>query len=285
MGTISKAMNKVAPQNEAKADQPAPTQGHSPSTPHAKKDKVHIDSNLIADVQEGNIEAWDERLKKVAMNPALIAEEIRRIRNKILHPPSNKKIRSILITSAIPGEGKSFICANLGISTALGVEKNAILVDSDLRRPTLAPMFGLKNDLGLVNYLYSGVDLSQLIRKTGQPKLSLIPSGPPPANPSELLDSTRMTGLIDELSQRYEDRLLFLDSPPMQIAAETALLADYVDAVIVVVRWGHATEDQVKELTSAIGKEKILGIVFNAFETNIIESRFQKIKGQEKYYT
>ncbi len=94
-----------------------------------------------------------------------------------------------------------------------------------------------------------------------------------------------MTSLIEELSKRYDDRILFLDSPPMQLAAETTLLAKHVDAVVVVVRWGYSNQEQLRELTTAIGKNKILGIIFNAFEANIVESRLQKIKGQEKYYT
>jgi capsular exopolysaccharide synthesis family protein len=285
MGTISKAMSKVAPQNTSAPEQePQISADSQPKPSPTSEKKIQVDTSLFTDTQEGKIEDWDPRLKKVAQNPSLIAEEIRRVRNKILHPTNGKKIRSVLITSAIPGEGKSFICANLGISTALGVEKNAILVDCDLRRPTLAPMFGIENDTGLVNHLHWGTDLTQLIRKTGQDKLSVLPSGLPPANPSELLDSTKMTTLIDELSERYEDRLLFLDSPPMQIAAETAILAEHVDAVIVIVRWGHATQEQAQELVKTIGKDKILGIIFNAFETNVIESRFQKIKGQDKYY-
>lgn len=283
MGTISKAMNKAT--SQANASHTSLPEDATTTPPHPEKQKITVDSSLFADVQEGNIDNWDERLKQVSQNPALIAEEIRLIRNKILYPESGKRIRSILITSAIPGEGKSFICANLGISTALGVERNAILVDCDLRQPTLATMFGISNDTGLVNHLHSGTDLVQLIRKTGQDKLSILPSGTPPANPSELLDTSRMTSLIKELKERYDDRLLFLDSPPMQIAAETAVLAKHVDGVIIIVRWGHSTESQVQQLAATIGQDKIIGIVFNAFETNIVESRLQKIKGQEKYYT
>ena len=284
MGTISKAMHKATSQTSQTTDKDREDpRNPSPESPSSHP-SVQVDTSLFTDIEEGHIDNWDERLKKVALNPSLIAEEIRRIRNKIFHPTENKTIRSILIASAIPGEGKSFVCANLGISTALGVEKNAILVDCDLRRPTLATIFGLTNDTGLVNYLHSGTDLSELIKKTGQDKLSLIASGPPPANPSELLDSSKMANLINELSKRYEDRLLFLDSPPVQIAAETAVLAEHVDAVIVVVRWGYSNQDQVKQLVETIGKEKILGIIFNAYETNIIESRLQKVKGQNKYY-
>ena len=285
MGTFSKAMDKATPQNNPNPENPS-----SPSLPPASqpvpsnKQNVKIDSSLFSEEQTGRMEKWDERLKKIALDSSFVTEEIRRLRNKILHPDNHQTIRSVLITSALPGEGKSFICANLGISTALGIEKNSLLVDCDLRCPTLASLFGLNNETGLVNHLQSRTDLAQLIKKTGQPKLSILPSGPSPVNPSELLDSSKMVNLINELTQRYQDRLLFLDSPPMQAAAETAVLAQHVDTVILVVRWGYSPKEQVKKAIDTIGKDKILGIVFNAFETNIIEEKYQKIKNYKNYY-
>ncbi len=248
-------------------------------------EKIPVQSFLdINDEKEVSIDDWDERLVEVISNSPLVTEGIRRLRSKILHPVDNKPIRSVLVTSATPGEGKSFICANLGVSMAQGIEKHALMVDCDLRRPTMAKLFGVSNDTGLINYLSSGEDLHRLIKKTGQAKLSLLPSGPPPVNPSELLDSSKMVSMIDELSERYSDRLIFLDSPPHQAAAETAVLAKHVDGVVVVVRWGHSSRELIKELVETIGKEKIIGVVFNAFHTNAIENRLQKIKGYGGYY-
>ncbi len=218
-------------------------------------------------------QAWDERLTAVTGTSSPVAESFRRLRNKILHPSTGEPPRSILVTSVVPEEGKSFVCANLGVTMAQGLEQHALMVDCDLRRPFLAPLFGLPNETGLVNYLRDGTDLSQLIRSVGFQKLSIIPSGPPPINPAELLDSGKMTAMIDEVVTRYSDRLVILDSPPVQAASETAVLAKHVDAVVLVIRWGQAGREQVKQFVELVGESKIIGIVFNAVRVSKVDER------------
>ena len=217
--------------------------------------------------------AWDERLVAVTGTSSPVAESFKRLRNKILHPSTGEPPKSILITSVVPEEGKSFVCANLGATMAQGLEQHALMVDCDFRRPSLAPLFGLSNDTGLVNYLRDGTDLSQLIRSVGFQKLSIISSGPPPINPAELLDSGKMTAMIDEVVSRYSDRLVILDSPPVQAASETAVLARHVDAVVLVIRWGQSRREQVKQLIELIGESKIIGIVFNAVKVSKVDER------------
>jgi capsular exopolysaccharide synthesis family protein len=147
----------------------------------------------------------------------------------------------------------------------------------------MARLFGQDNDKGLVNYLRDGVKLSSLIVQTGLKRLTLIPAGPPPGNPSELLSSARMTAMIDEVVNRYQDRFILLDSPPVQAASETAVLAQHVDGVILVVRWGGPGREQVKQLVDQIGREKIISVVFNAFEMTILDVGMKK-EGYYKYY-
>ncbi len=214
----------------------------------------------------------------------MAAEGIRRLRTKSIHSGKKKALQSILITSTSAGEGKTLISASLGVALAQGIDQYALLVDCDLRRPTLANLFGLGNDKGLSNFLINGTDLSELIKKTSQDKLSLIPSGTPPPNPAELLDSDRMKSMIQELSRRYPDRLVIFDSPPIEVAAETQVLAKHVDGIVLVVRWGKSSRQLTQKAINAIGKEKIIGIVFNAFEVNGIESRLAQIKGYDSAY-
>ncbi len=218
---------------------------------------------------------WDEKLLAANDISTGIAESFRRLRAMILHPSSGKAIRSVLVTSAGMGEGKSFVCANLGTVMARGVEQHALMVDCDLRRPSLSSQFGIENRSGLVDYLRDGVDLSSLICPTGLERLSLIAAGVPPENPSELLASKTMTSLIDEVVNRYQDRFVLLDSPPVLAASETGILAQHVDRVLLVVRWGCSGRDQVKKLVEQVGREKILGIVFNAFEMNVLDKRMR----------
>jgi len=225
---------------------------------------------------------------QLSINPhSPFFESFRRLRTPILYPSSGNPPKTILVTSVVPHEGKGFVCANLGIALSQGMEHHALMLDCDLRRPTLSQLFGLPNDAGLVDHLQDNVDLSLLIRKTSQEKLSLIPSGKPPKNPSELLNSSRMVALINELAERYKDRIILFDSPPNIIASETSILAKHLDGVILVVRYGASKREHVKDFVDTIGPEKILGLVFNAYPENTMESFIDKKMGYgyHEYYS
>lgn len=214
---------------------------------------------------------WDLRLR-MSTDPHLpYFEQFRRLRTSILYPPSGKKPRTVLVTSVAPHEGKGFVCANLGVAIAQDMEHHALMLDCDFRNPTLAPLFAISNETGLVDHLKDDVDLSLLIRKTGQPKLSLIASGKPPANPSEMLTSRRMDRLVLEVAERYEDRVVLFDSPPNIVASETGILAKHLDGVVLVVRHGISKKAHVKKFVDAVGPEKIMGLVYNAYPENMLE--------------
>ena len=287
MGKISDALNKSGTEKALRPSRPVViekgcTEGtEGPQVISEAPKKVFKQKSIV---ENKNIQSWDERFVNAFQNYLGVAESFRRLRAKILHPADGKKIQSILVTSAVLGEGKSFVCANLGAILAQSLERHAIVVDCDMRRPTLASLFGIDNRQGLVDHLREGVDLSLLIRKTGMERLSVIPAGIPPVNPSELLASAKMTQMVDEIVGRYPDRIVIFDSPPAQAASETAVLAQNVDKVIIVVRWGVSGRDQVKKFIETIGREKILGVVFNSFEMNILDSKFQG-EGYYKYYS
>lgn len=220
---------------------------------------------------------WDERLFKAVYEDHFLPEIFKTLRSKILLPGDDKPVpKTIMVTSAEPKEGKSFVTANLGISLAQGLDQHCLLVSCDLRRPSLSSLFGVDGDYGLVDYLRDKQELSWLIQKTSVDKLSIIASGKPPVNPAELLGSSRMRALTEELSQRYEDRIVIFDSPPYQLAAEAAVLAKLVDSIILVVRQGGAARHQVKKLIEKIDHERLLGVVFNGHTTNIVERSLMK---------
>jgi capsular exopolysaccharide synthesis family protein len=228
---------------------------------------------------------WDERLTLSTAVSGSVAESFRSLRTKILHPESNSSIRSVLITSAMPGEGKSFVSANLGVSFAQGMDHKGLLLNCDLRKPSLERMFGLPNEYGLVDVLKNNMELNSVITPAGIDKLHILPAGRPPVNPAELLGSSTMRKLIDDLEQQDEQRILLLDSPPLHSAAETAVLIKYVDAVVLVVRYGKSRKEHVQSVVEQIGKDKIIGIVFNAYETSPLEEKlFGSYEGQYGYY-
>ncbi len=277
MGKIDQALNKAAAPPPSSAPEPPRRETTPPPSPPPA-------ATAPPPSPRPSAEAWDARLQLATQPLSAAAESLRKVRNAILHPPSGQPPRTILITSAVPEEGKTFICAALGINIAQGLEQHCLLVDCDLRRPTLASLFGLENEKGLVHYLRGETPLAPLIRKTNQAKLSLIPSGPPVATPAELLDSTVPPPTTTEMAARYPDRYILFDSPPAQAAAETAVLAQHVDAVIIVVRWGKSGREQVKTLVENIGREKILGVVFNAYQLSGLDRALYK-KGYYGYYS
>ena len=136
-----------------------------------------------------------------------------------------------------------------------------------MRLPTIHKLFGLKDGAsGLSSYLSNEASLESLLIKTQIEKLTLLPGGRPPHNPSELLSSERMAHLLEELKSRYHDRFVVIDTPPPQLTAEAGALAKLADGILIVVKYGFTSRELVKELIELFGKEKVLGVVFNQFD-------------------
>jgi protein-tyrosine kinase len=282
MGKIAEALEKAGYQEDLEQDDKGSAQ-EPQERPQTSTPVVDTKPEQTSKPAKALCGKWDERLFNAVNDDIYIPEVFKVLRSRILHSKEGGKVpKTIMVTSAIPKEGKSFITANLGISLAHGLDQHSLLVDCDLRKPTLAPLFGLDNDKGLVDYLRDDKELSGLIKKTSMAKLSILTSGKPPVNPAELLSSSRMHALVKELSSRYEDRLIIFDSPPMLIAAESSVLAGQVDAVILVVRQGGASTTEVQKVVSILGAERIIGIVFNDRTINYFEKAL--VKGYGYYY-
>ncbi len=288
MGKVSKALNKVEsiiePDNTSPASFQEPQETYVTPAKNNKKVKIEPKTASPPSQTVGSIENWNERLVNTIEKFSGVAESFKKLRTTILHPESGNPPQSIMVLSSDPQEGKSFVCANLGTSFAQSVEHHALMIDCDLRRPSLQGLFGLKHQKGLTNYLRDEESISNLIFSTGLPKLSIIPSGLPPDNPSELLSSNKMSTMIEELTSKYDNRLILLDTPPFHAASEALVLSQLVDKVVLVVRWGKSGRENVKKMTDIIGREKIIGVVFNAFESNIIDRKVQGV-GYHNYYS
>ncbi len=282
MGKVFKALNKAMSDDGGRA---VDVVAESTRKVDLKKQNKPLEEGRINVLKDGlddlgDVGAWDEKLSTFADSSSAVSESFRYLRTKILYPSSGQPLRRVMITSAVPAEGKSLISATLGISLARGIEQHSLLVDCDLRRSSLARLFAIPNEQGLVDYLQGGIDVGTLIRKTGLNKLSLIPAGHRPLNPAELLDSKGVGQLIEELSSRYDDRFILIDTPPLQVASETAVLARHVDGIILVVRWGEANREQIKQLIDNLDREKIIGVVFNGYESNCLS---YTLSGYESY--
>jgi protein-tyrosine kinase len=195
---------------------------------------------------------------------SIMSECFRFLRSKITRPANGNPPRSILVTSAIAGEGKSFVASNLAAVIAQGLDEYALLIDADLRKPTLHSR--MKSPLpgeGLAGFLSQNTPLPSLLHKTAIERLSFLPAGAYKKNPAELLSSTKMNSLIQEVRNRYSDRFVVIDSPPVEMAPETSVIANEVDGIIFVVRYGTSPRDTVKSAIERLQKEKLLGVVFN----------------------
>lgn len=207
---------------------------------------------------------------------SLDAENFKVLRAQIFFPKEGKTPRTIMVTSAFPAEGKTFVSANLAASIALGINEYVLLVDCDFRRPNMHNMFGCSNNEGLHEYLTKKKDLPDLLIRTRLEKLSLLTAGRPPKNPSELLSSTEMKEFLEEVSGRYDDRYIVIDTTPSQVTAEVGVLSNYVDGIVFVVMAQKSPKETIQRCIENLGRKKILGIVFNGYS--------ESYKSYRKYY-
>lgn len=191
------------------------------------------------------------------------AESFKLLGVKMLSINSGLQGRVIMVTSPQPFDGKSTVATNLAVAIAQELNKYALLLDCDLRRPSLHQVFGLQASEGLHEYLAQGTSVGPYLLKTPVKKLRLLPGGRPSSNPSELLSSDKMRLLIEELRGRYQDRYIIADFPPAAFAADTSFLSHIVDGVLLVARSGKTPKEMIREAVARIGRDRLLGVVFN----------------------
>jgi len=188
-----------------------------------------------------------------------LALEFRHIKRPILKnvrtPGSvaNHRGSLIMVSSALPGEGKTFCAINLAMSIAMEIDTSVLLVDADVVRPSVLPRLGLTADRGLLDVLTDPtLDLSDVMLKTNVPKLSLLPAGRPNLRSTELLASTAMERLLEELATRYADRVVIFDAPPLLLTTEARVLASRVGQVVMVVDSTKTTQADVAKAFGAV---------------------------------
>lgn len=191
-----------------------------------------------------------------------VSEAYRQLRTNIQFSSLDRPLRTLLVTSTGPQEGKSTTLANLAVTVAQ-TGSSVLVVDCDLRRPTLQRIFGVRNDRGLTSMLLS--DSLDVVPKlsTDVPGLAVLPSGPLPPNPAELLASRRMTEVIERLTREAE--MVIFDSPPVVAVTDAAVLASKLDGVLLVISSGKTKRDLAQRAKAMLEKvnARILGVVLN----------------------
>jgi protein-tyrosine kinase len=193
-----------------------------------------------------------------------IAEEYRKMKSILLKMTSGDEFKNtLMVTSSIPGEGKSITALNLAISLAQDFDHTVLLVDADLRRPSIHRYLNVERKKGLAECLTGDADLREAIIPTGIGRLSVVTVGTLPLNPVELFSSNRMKELLEEIKHRYHDRFIIFDTPPLLPFAETRTLAHLVDGVVFVIKEQCATQANIRDSLEALKGCNVLGVVYN----------------------
>jgi polysaccharide biosynthesis transport protein len=234
------------------------------------------------EITDGNIQLIDPHLV-TAINPySRIADSYRRLRTSVQYWKKDVPVKSILTVSGAPQEGKSITTANLAVVFAQ-TRKKILLVDVDLRRPTIHELFGLPLEPGLTEVLFGEVDLSNAIRKTFLENLDILPCGAIPLNPTELIGSSTMKNLKNDLDRMYD--VILYDSPPILLFTDSELLVAMVDAVVLIVKTGSTTFDSLEHTVDIIEgiRLNLAGVVVNEYELNRLHRGYYHLHG-EYYY-
>lgn len=170
----------------------------------------------------------------------------------------------IMITSALPNEGKSFTAINLAMSIATELDTTVMLVDADVARPAIMNVLGLPQGPGLLDLLQDEtMDLSHVLLRTNIDKLTILPSGTPHVRATELLASDAMVKLVDDMAKRYSDRVIIFDSPPLLLTTEARVLATHMGQIVVVVRAGVTLQSDVKQALATIEECQVKLMLLN----------------------
>lgn len=202
----------------------------------------------------------DASFDLVSLNPFAM-EEFRKLKTQVFHRLPNPP-HSILITSAVPGEGKTTVALHLAKAISFEIHKRAILIDSDLRKPAIH-FNGLQHAKGLTDYLSDNVPLSDVLLDSGTANLRVILSGPTSQKSTELIGSKKMEELLNSLKATEDSTYILIDSSPIISTSEPLLLSKMVDGIIVVVLADSTPREAVQRAIKSIDAQKIIGIVLN----------------------
>jgi protein-tyrosine kinase len=266
----------------------APVPAGPVTAPHGQPAPPPVE-RAIVDTSSRYVELDLERLDAMGLvvpsSPrSQIAEEFRVIKRPILAnahgkgaaPVDNGNL--IMVTSSVPGEGKSFNSINLAMSIAMELDNRVLLVDADVARPSVLNLLGLPPAKGLMDVLLDdNVGLPDVLLRTNVEKLTILPAGMPHKNATELLASGAMRALLVELAHRYPDRIIIFDSPPLMVTTEAPVLAQSMGQLLMVVEAGRTTHTMVKQALSKVQGCPVRMLVLN-------KARYARTDGYYGYY-
>ncbi len=279
MDMIERAMRSGAPQlREDPAALSLPTSDSliERAAAIAKSPPVVIPTSVVAPKRTQRSVLLDlERIRSQGLlvpdaRRSRIKEEYRHIKRPLLMNAAGKGAtivehpNLIMVTSSRPGEGKTFTACNLALSIAAERDRTVLLVDADVIKPSVDRMLGFEADQGLVDLLIDEqLELADVLVDTNVPSLTILPAGSTHHLSTELLASDNMRKLAEEVSRRYADRIIVLDSPPLLVTTEASVLASLAGQIVMVVEAGRTHQSQVQEALALLNPNQIVGFVLN----------------------
>jgi protein-tyrosine kinase len=293
---IEKAANKLGasslPSSTVAEERPAPLDNdsvieaavarlHTSSAASDQEPRVELDisDELELQVDEVVSSAAQQvdlaRLKKMGTitpdsEKSQIAEEFRIIKRPLIanaFGQGTARVKNgnlIMVTSSLPGEGKSFCAINLAISMAMEMDRTVLLVDADVARPRIPEYLGIHADKGLLDVLQDkSLQLSDVMIKTNIAKLTVLPAGRTYKRATELLASSAMTNLVEDIGNRYHDRIIIFDSPPLLATSEASVLAAHMGQIVMVVEAEKTSQEAVSEALNHLQSCEVVGMLLN----------------------
>ncbi|OYW39371.1 MAG: protein tyrosine kinase [Hydrogenophilales bacterium 12-61-10] len=234
--------------------------------------RLHRMGVVSPDAEKSKILARLHRMGVVSPDAekSKIAEEFRIIKRPLIANAFGqgaarvKNGNLIMVTSSLPGEGKSFCAINLAISMAMEMDRTVLLIDADVAKPRVPEYLGIHADKGLLDVLQDkNLKLSDVMIKTDIAKLTILPAGRTYKRATELLASAAMTRLIEDIGNRYPDRIILFDSPPLLATSESSVLATHMGQIVMVVEAEKTSQDAVREALSHIQSCEVVGMLLN----------------------
>jgi protein-tyrosine kinase len=204
--------------------------------------------------------AWSQRLVNSADREPALVEQFMRLAGTLHKARRLNGLRSVMVTSATPGDGKTLTAINLALVLSGSFNSQVLLVDADLRRPSIPSVVDFTQEAGLSEALSSKTEQKLALVRIA-PRLTLLPAGRPIANSIEAVTSPRMQQILNEAANRYD--WVILDAPPVGITTDARLLAEFVGGTLFVVRAGKSQHADVLRGVTALGRDQILGVVLN----------------------
>lgn len=283
MSIIEKAASRIDKQRQQATAAVLPVEPTLGDAPAAVL--VEIPAPPVAGQQAGDTPAPTARTRRVELDLTRmrqlgmvtaaggrtnLLEEFRIIKRPLLkrafaeRGPKDNPANLIMVTSALPGEGKTYCAINLAMSIAMELDHTVLLVDADVARPSVLRTLGLPVQRGLMDILVDDqLDLSDVMLRTNVDTLALLPAGSTSASATELLASSTMTAMLHELANRYPDRIIIFDSPPLMLTTEARVLASHMGQIVVVVEAQTTTQHAVKESLHQLEGMSNVNLIYN----------------------